>query len=221
MKIFAIDTSTDTLVIAYSNEQNILTLNYRGVEKHASKIGPLVHEFLNMADVNKGSIDLFGCGVGPGSLTGLRIGIAFIQGMAHAFSKNVVAVTSSEVVAANFLYHQGEIVIVKKAREGYVYIACYKENTEMLKPSVMEFEKAKHFVQTLNNPVVVGDAKKLFEHIAQTAPDELEAIRGEVLLNKVFEKIKSKSILKPHELEPLYLQKSIAEMNFEKRKSKG
>ncbi|MEJ5228615.1 MAG: tRNA (adenosine(37)-N6)-threonylcarbamoyltransferase complex dimerization subunit type 1 TsaB [Pseudothermotoga sp.] len=217
MRIFAIDSSTETLVMVYADEQNVLSLSYTGIERHATKLAPLAKQFLDMVGQPVESLDCLGCGIGPGSLTGLRIGIAFVQGMACALSKDVVEVVSSEIVALNFSHHNGEVVIAKKAREGYVYLACYEEKTQKLAPTVLELQAAKEFVKTLRSPIVAGDGKEFFKEIAKISSDEVEKIRGEILAKEVLRKAQEGVLVKPYELEPLYLQKSIAEMNFEKR----
>jgi tRNA threonylcarbamoyladenosine biosynthesis protein TsaB len=79
MKILALDTSTEAICVAYTDGQNIYSTNYFGVEKHAVKLAPLVNDFLKLCNVKVSDIDVFGCGIGPGSLTSLRIGLAFVQ----------------------------------------------------------------------------------------------------------------------------------------------
>ncbi|HEY8541137.1 MAG TPA: tRNA (adenosine(37)-N6)-threonylcarbamoyltransferase complex dimerization subunit type 1 TsaB [Pseudothermotoga sp.] len=219
MRIFALDSSSEKLVMCYADDQDIFTLTYKGTERHASKLAPVVKSFLDCVNKSIENIDYFGCGVGPGSLTGLRIGIAFIQGMACSLSKFVIPVVSLELIASNFCYHRGEIVIVKRAREGYVYLACYKQDKQILSPTVMEVQTAKDFLRNLRDPIIAGDAKHDFEDFGIVCSDELEDIKGEILAAKVLTRAKDKMIIQPHELEPLYLQKSIAEMNFEKRQS--
>lgn len=216
MRIFALDSSSQALVLCYTDEQDIVTLTYKGIEKHASVIGTLAREFLNCTGRTPQEIDCFGCGIGPGSLTGLRIGIAFIQGMACSLQKHVVPVASSELIARNFPYHRGEIVISKRAREGYVYISSYKQNHQLLSPCIMDIKSAEEFIKRLNDPLIAGDAKHYFENFGTICSDEFEIINGQILATQVLLKAKTKDTVEPHQIEPLYLQKSIAEMNFEK-----
>lgn len=217
MKIFALDSSSEVLVLSYADGQNIFTFTYKGLEKHASKIAPLVKGFFDCINKPIEDIDYFGCGTGPGSLTGLRIGIAFIQGMACSLSKKVIPVISSELIAKNFSYHHGEVVVVKKAREGFVYFSSYRQGKEIFGPMVAEIEVAKDCIRNSKDPIIAGDAKDYFEGFGIICSDELESIKGEVLAAKVLMQAQSKIFIEPEALEPLYLQKSIAEMNFEKK----
>ena len=217
MKIFALDTSTEAICVAYTDGQNFYSMNYFGVEKHAVKLAPLVNDFLKLCDVKVSDINVFGCGIGPGSLTSLRIGLAFVQAMACVTSKPIVPVVSSKVVAMNLSGCEQDVVIVKKAREGFVYISCYRSLQEVLAPSVLEIEKAFDILRNFKDPVVVGDAAHMFESVALVGKKELQYPRGEFLLHEVMQNFKANVVRKPHEVEPLYLQKSIAEMNLEKR----
>ncbi|HCO98055.1 MAG: Peptidase M22 glycoprotease [Thermotoga sp. 50_1627] len=216
MKIFAIDTSTEAICVAYTDGQNIYSTNYFGVEKHAVKLAPLVDDFLKLCRVRVSDIDVFGCGIGPGSLTSLRIAVAFVQAMACVTSKPIVPVVSSKVVAMNFSGCEHDVVIVKKARQGFVYISCYRNLRETISPSVVEVQKTRDILKSLNDPILVGDAAHMFESVARIGKKELQYPRGEFLLNEVVENLKANVVRKPHEVEPLYLQKSIAEMNLEK-----
>jgi tRNA threonylcarbamoyl adenosine modification protein YeaZ len=217
MKILALDTSTEAICVAYTDGQNIYSTNYFGVEKHAVKLAPLVNDFLKLCNVKVSDIDVFGCGIGPGSLASLRIGLAFVQAIACVTSKPIVPVVSSKVVAMNFSGCEQDVVIVKKAREGFVYISCYRNLQEVLAPSVVEVEKVFDILRSLKDPIVVGDAANTFESVAVVGKEELQYPRGEFLLHEVMENFKTNVVRKPHEVEPLYLQKSIAEMNLEKR----
>ncbi len=217
MKILAIDTSMDVLVITYGDEDSYLSLTYRGIERHATKLAPLTKHFLELARIDVKDIDFLGCGIGPGSLTGLRIGISFIQGLAVASKKKIVPVVSANVLSRNFYFHDGEVVVVRKAREGYVYIACYKNEQQILEPTIKEVDSAREFVKSLKNPLTVGDAKALFADISKLALDALEKIDGKILLEEVEKAINKGQCLEPALVQPLYLQKSIAEMNFEKK----
>lgn len=217
MKIFALDTSTEQICLAYNDCRNTYSISYLGESRHMVKLSPMIESFSKLAGVRFEEIDVLACGVGPGSLTGLRIGIATVQGIACAFKKKIVPVVSSKVLAMNFAYHVGDIVIVKHAREGFVYFSCYKKNEEMVTPKVLSVKEALEVTANLENPIFVGDAKNLFKHQGEVVPDELEFIRGELLLKEALESFKKGLILEPHQVEPMYLQKSIAEMNLEKR----
>lgn len=217
MKIFALDTSTEQICLAYSDRNNTYSISYSGESRHMVKLAPMIESFSKLAGVYFEEIDLLACGVGPGSLTGLRIGIATVQGIACIFRKKIVPIVSSKVLAMNFAYHTGDVVIVKHAREGFVYFSCYKKNEEMITPKVLSVKEALETTAILENPIFAGDAKNLFKHQGELVPDELEIIRGELLLKEALENFKRGLILEPHQVEPMYLQKSIAEMNLEKR----
>lgn len=217
MKIFAVDTSTEQICLAYSDGINVYSASYMGEQRHMVKLAPLVEAFSKFCDLRFEDLDALACGVGPGSLTALRIGIATVQGIACAHNKLIVPILSSKVLAMNFLHYEGEVVIAKHARENFVYFSCYQDGEEVLSPKVLSLREAFELASKLKNPMFVGDAKKLFEPYGKVCPDELQMLRGELLIAEAVENYKNGKAFEPHRVEPLYLQKSIAEMNLEKK----
>lgn len=217
MKIFALDTSTEQICLAYCDNKNTYSASYSGESRHIVKLAPMIESFSKLASINFEEVDVLACGIGPGSLTGLRIGIATVQGIACAFKKKIVPVVSSKILAMNFIYHVGDIVVVKHAREGFVYFSCYRKGEEMVAPRILSVQEAIETVSTLENPIFVGDAKDFFKNYGEVVPSELEVLRGELLLKETLRNFEKNLVLEPHQVEPMYLQKSIAEMNLEKR----
>ncbi|KAF2958843.1 tRNA threonylcarbamoyladenosine biosynthesis protein TsaB [Thermotoga sp. Ku-13t] len=217
MKIFAIDTSSDQICLAYSDGKNIYSASYVGEQRHMVKLAPMIEDFSRLAGLRFEELDALACGVGPGSLTALRIGIATVQAIACAHGKRIIPVVSSKVMAMNFLFHEGHVVVVKHAREHFVYFSCYQKSEEVLSPKVLSLQEAFELAQGLRNPIFAGDAKQLFQRYGQISPDELEMLRGELLIREAMENQQHGVVVEPHRVEPLYLQKSIAEMNLEKR----
>lgn len=125
MKILALDTSTHMATCAVIDENRILgeySLNQDMT--HSEKLVPMIKEVLDSLDLKVSDIDLYGVSIGPGSFTGLRIGVATIKAFAHLFDKPVVAVSTLEALAFNLSYN--EIVVpMMDARRDRVYTGIY------------------------------------------------------------------------------------------------
>ncbi|WP_353093027.1 tRNA (adenosine(37)-N6)-threonylcarbamoyltransferase complex dimerization subunit type 1 TsaB [Tissierella praeacuta] len=125
MKILALDTSTMMATCAVLDENRVLgeySLNQE--ETHSEKLVPMVKEVLDSLDLKVSDIDLYGVAIGPGSFTGLRIGVATIKAFAHLFKKPVVGISTLEALAFNLPY--GEIVVpMIDARRDRVYTGIY------------------------------------------------------------------------------------------------
>ncbi|QTA38355.1 tRNA (adenosine(37)-N6)-threonylcarbamoyltransferase complex dimerization subunit type 1 TsaB [Thermosipho ferrireducens] len=213
MNILALDTSTKRISIAYKNETNVVSVTFEGKDKHGRNIGILA-KYLKEIGVNFSTLDVIGVGIGPGSLTGLRVGISLALGL--AVEKKIVSVPSTKLIAANLMYCSKNIVVARKARQGYLYGAVYDENLdEIISPFIETIEGFKRKVSFLKDAIVVGDgADLLFEY--EKAEEFLSFPDPLRMLNIVEDEIKNQNFVE--KLNPLYLQKSIAELNFEKRK---
>ncbi|MBU5256013.1 tRNA (adenosine(37)-N6)-threonylcarbamoyltransferase complex dimerization subunit type 1 TsaB [Tissierella praeacuta] len=125
MKILALDTSTMMATCAILDENRVLgeySLNQE--ETHSEKLVPMVKEVLGSLDLKVRDIDLYGVSIGPGSFTGLRIGVATVKAFAHLFNKPVVGISTLEALAFNLPY--GETIIpMIDARRDRVYTGIY------------------------------------------------------------------------------------------------
>lgn len=124
MLILASDTSGKSLSVALCEEGNIIaeaTLNLGF--KHSVTYQPLVADLLTRSGRQKEEINLFVCATGPGSFTGIRIGIAAVKTMAWALNKPAVGVSSLEVLAAAF--PDSLVCSAIDARGGRVFSALY------------------------------------------------------------------------------------------------
>ncbi|MDE6361756.1 MAG: tRNA (adenosine(37)-N6)-threonylcarbamoyltransferase complex dimerization subunit type 1 TsaB [Clostridia bacterium] len=100
MKILAVDTAWDNMVVALSVDGIIYSeTSFDGAKKHNSLILPMIDRLLEKADVKIGEVDYFAAVVGPGSFTGIRIGVSTVNALAFANNKNCVAINALEEIA--------------------------------------------------------------------------------------------------------------------------
>ena len=120
MKILAIDTSSKNAAVAILENQNtIIELNNDDEKTHSQKLMPMIDEAFKKSNLSLDDINLISCCLGPGSFTGVRIGIATAK--AFADSKNIptVGVSSLEALAHN-LNQDGLICSLINANNGNV-----------------------------------------------------------------------------------------------------
>ena len=125
MKILAIDTSSSNASVAILEDQNVLIeLNNEDEKTHSQKVMPMIDEAFKNIGLCLDDINLISCGVGPGSFTGVRIGIATAK--AFVDSKNIYAngVTSLESLAYN-LNTEGYICSLIDAGHENVYAGFF------------------------------------------------------------------------------------------------
>lgn len=93
---------------------------------HSQKIMPQIAQMLKNAEVEVRNIDVFAAAVGPGSFTGVRIGVATVKGLAQAYNKPCAAVSTLEALANNVSCFSGLICPILDARREQVYNALFK-----------------------------------------------------------------------------------------------
>lgn len=126
MRILAID-SSGAVASAAVLENGIITGEYSINNKltHSQKLMPMIDQLLKSLDLKPADIDLFGCAVGPGSFTGLRIGISIIKGMAQALDKPTAGIPTLDGLAYNLSGFSGYICPIIDARNDNVYAGIY------------------------------------------------------------------------------------------------
>ena len=127
MLTLAVDTSTITASCAVAENGRILSeLNIQYGKTHSQKIIPMIKTVLKMIEKDFTDIDLYAASTGPGSFTGLRIGVVTVKAMAYAHNKPVCAVPTLDALAFSMPDFKGVITPMIDARNNQVYTALYK-----------------------------------------------------------------------------------------------
>ena len=129
MKILAIDTSTDYLSVAITDGNRTLARFHRKVgRRHSDLLVPTIKSLVKRCGMRPEDLSALFVGVGPGSFTGLRIGVATIKAMAYALRIPIVAVGSLDAIAGNASGHKGLVSPVLDARKNKVYACLYRSD---------------------------------------------------------------------------------------------
>ena len=131
MKILGIDTSTPIGSVALIDDDNLVaehTLNI--VQAHSSRLMPAIDTVLKWSDITVEDLDGCAVGIGPGSFTGIRIGVATIKSVCYAVDKPIVGVSTLEAVAYNLRWTNGVICPLLDARRSEVYGAIFEGGNE-------------------------------------------------------------------------------------------
>lgn len=229
MKILAVDTSSNVATVAVA-EDNVLLgeyiLNHK--KTHSQKIMVMIDELLRDLELTVNDIDLFAVSNGPGSFTGLRIGVATMKALAHSVNKPIVGVSPLAAMAYNLPYAEHIIVPIMDARQNRIYTATYiwddgfKEITE---PEATTIEECVADCGEYLDTIFVGDGaiihqdyikEKLGEH-AIFAPSNAMGQRASSVAALALEMAKKGEVSDYISLKPIYLKKSQAEQELEER----
>ncbi len=134
MRVLAVDSSLPILSVALVNDGALagaIALDGRGSRNE--KLLPAIDWLLTENGVDRHTLDLFAVTRGPGSFTGVRIGLATMQGLAMALGRPVCAMSTHEAVAFG---EPGAIAVIDDAGRGESYVSWFEDGAETLAPHI-------------------------------------------------------------------------------------
>ena len=215
MKLLCMDSSTKVLSLAVSDKERILKVNHAPLEGFlSSTIIPSIKKILKESKIKLEELDGFAVGLGPGSFTSLRVGLATIKGLAFATQKPIVGISSLDILA--MAVDNGTICAITDARRNMVYAGIYEKKTGKLKQkgAYLLTPLADLFNHLKKEPNVffVGDAVELFKEQIQkyrkdfkVSDSKLNYPQAEFLVPLTLEKFKTKKFEGNEKIVPLYL----------------
>lgn len=167
MKVLGIDTSTKTTAIGLIEDGNVLAeYNLTGLISHSESVTDMIEEIFSKFNFNLEDIDLIAVGIGPGSFTGLRIGITIAKVMAFSLEKKVIGVSS---LVANAMQDYGIVATIVDARRGNVYASIIENKDEikvLFEDKMLAFEDLKEELKKYDNVIIAGiDGEKFISEI--------------------------------------------------------
>lgn len=230
MNVFAMDTSSLTATVAVINEDKLLG-EYSVSNKltHSQTILPMADSLLGDLNMTLEDIDVFSVCIGPGSFTGLRIGMATVKTFSQALDKPVIGVSSLDAIAYSFFGVDGYTVCpIVDARRDEVYNALYRGEAKTV------FDRALHIDELLSeltdeNIIFCGDGVLVHRDRIisanknnrwQIAPQHLMLPKASSVAYKAMLRAKDNDFDDTYTLNPVYLRKSQAERELEEKNKK-
>ena len=162
MNFLSIDTSTKYSVVAIGGKGGKVHGCRRLFEKgRADRLSALIAECLKRSGLEIGAVDYFGVGVGPGSFTGLRIGLSIIKGLSYALKKPCLVFSSLDAIAFNNApYKKGRLCVMVDAKRSNVYSRFYDITGPVSKDALLSVPDL--LQKTAGSMVFTGDAIDLY-----------------------------------------------------------
>ena len=174
MILFCLDTSGPVAGVAIIQD-GAVRYEAMAVNKftHSQSILPMTEEAFRHTGLEVGQTDFFAVTIGPGSFTGVRIGVSTVKGLAHAAGKPCVPVDALEAMAAGLTPFHGVICPIQDARAGQVYGAAFRNGERLLSDAPMKLEEYLDAISGLGNRFLfTGDGAPVFrERIAEILGD--------------------------------------------------
>lgn len=226
MKIFAMDTSTLTASVAVLDDNRLLG-EYTVSDKltHSQTIMPMTDSLLKSLGSKLEDIDAFAVCLGPGSFTGLRIGMATVKSFSQVLNKPIIGVSSLDAVAYNFCHAEDVIICpMIDARRDEVYTSFYKNGEKLIDDKAIHIDE---LLDELGGKKVIfcGDAVSVHnERIKSRDNEEWKTAPCHMLLPKAssvaysaLKRAQMEDFDDAYTLNPVYLRKSQAERELEEK----
>jgi tRNA threonylcarbamoyladenosine biosynthesis protein TsaB len=231
MKYLTIDTTTKVTAVSLAENGSPVAESFlHTVKTHSERLIPLLDQLLKAASWSLSELEMIGVVRGPGSFTGIRIGIATAQGLAHVLDLPLVGVLSLDALAWAGLGRAEDIVPILDARKNEWYTARYRwskgqEKADCLTlPQAISTDLWLEQLKGLDRPICfVGDAtlkyKALIEEIlgesAVILPDYMSLPRGAYVAKAIWQRWQETGV--GELIEPFYIRYSEAEVNWAKK----
>ncbi|CAM1356491.1 tRNA (adenosine(37)-N6)-threonylcarbamoyltransferase complex dimerization subunit type 1 TsaB [Tenacibaculum halocynthiae] len=215
--ILNIETATKNCSVSIAKNGDVLAskeLN-NGNYSHAEKLHPFIQDVLNEASISIDEIDAVAVSKGPGSYTGLRIGVSATKGLCFSFDVPLIAIDTLKSLSMNANIDEGLIVPMIDARRMEVYSAIYDKNYNQVREIRAEIIDENSFEELLtdNKVYFLGDGsekcKNIITHRNAIFIDEKFPSAKEMALLS-FEKHKKNDIEDVAYFEPFYLKDFVA-----------
>ena len=217
MNFLAVNTAGESVEVALKVGDKEYFAFDSEYKKASEVLLPLIDEVLSRAGAELADMDFFACCIGPGSFTGIRIGLSTIRAVCQSLGKPAVAVTDLLELSYNETRLQKTIAL-SDAGNGYTYAAVYDEKRgEVVSPTCIAAQCVQDFLNTQKKPYsVCCDALS-----AKLCPNAcLRKIGGNALIKAVEHELSEAGTKDYKLLEPLYVRKSQAEQQLEESGNK-
>jgi len=234
MKVLGIDTSSMAASIAVIEDDTLICeFVVNDTKTHSQKLMVMIEEMLKISDIDVNEIDLLAVCIGPGSFTGIRIGVATAKAISHVNDIPIVAVNSLESIAQNASLSDKIILPILDAQKNQVYSAEYKYGKDgkfggIETISDIQIKEIEALVDEIKNSdkeyVILGEA--VYKYI-----DKFKELKNVKVCDSIYNVSKGsslclcginkfrqeKDIYNCYDIKPMYIKKSQAEIQYEQK----
>lgn len=214
MRYLIVDTSSRVLLLLANNGKGEIALWASNLDRYGSTLATIIEQTMNQLHLSCRELDFVGAGIGPGSLTGLRVGLSILKGLTFPFDTPIVPFNSLDVLARGLDFD--DYLIMRKAREGHYY---WREYSRGVARGLTQLSSTQEIVNTTDPSRTILCLEKK-ENALKFLNYEIEIIQSPSPLSMktiVLETFERKETVSGQDLSPIYLQRSVAEINWDDR----
>ncbi len=224
MITLAIDTSSRSAGLALLRDEDVVAEWFvRLRQTHSEDVLPAVAALLSAAGLSVGDVRLFAVTHGPGSFTGLRVGVGLVKGLALSTGGAIVGVSTLDALAQNLAFASHGVCPVLDAKKGQIYTSLYRPGgsggLEKIEPDQAVEPSA--FLEKITEPVIfLGDGvaaygdliRKMLPSLAFFAPANFQSVRPSAVALLALERYRRGESDDLVSFAPRYLRRSEAEI---------
>ncbi len=225
MKLLAIETSTMLGGVAILDNEKLIAESRINVKTtHSERLMSEIDRLLVCSSLKIDDIDVFGISIGPGSFTGLRVGLSAIKGLAYGTSKKIVSVPTLEAFAWNVSFSKYQVCPMLDARKKEVFAAIFKWHKDRFVRVMDERAiKIEELCRLIYEPTIfLGEGAILYKDTIEAWLKDLAILGNPQIMvplpsNTAYLcmlKAKNGEFDDPITLTPFYLRKSEAEIRL-------
>lgn len=214
MKILGIDTTTKFLCLGIYDDNKVYEYNLEVGRRLSVLLVQTIKRVLDTLGWQVSDIDYFACGLGPGSFTGIRVGLATIKGLSWRKNKPVIGISTLDILAKNARIDDGLIIPIVDAKRNLIYCCNYKAkngNIKRISPYMLLSEN-ELLKKIKKNAVILGDALNLYKENILKSKKWVAILdrdywypRAHNIIMLALERIKQKKFTSPFNIQPIYL----------------
>ncbi len=217
MKILGIDTATDILGVALTEDKELIVESRSNIKRaHAEKLINTIEKVLSEVKLKPQDLDGIAVSIGPGSFTGLRIGLAAVKGLAFAADIPVASVPTLDALVLQTQFYPHQIRPLVKAQGDEAYTALYHFEKGILSRdsgyqvidinNISELIKEKTLVLNIGMKNLENFIPEETEKSIEIAPQEFCKTSGYAVARIGYEKLFKNDVEDIDNLEPFYLK---------------
>ena len=224
MKILSIDTSTSSLSVCITDDDEVIgEINLNNGLVHSTTLMPAIENLFTVLNFDKSELSHIAVTVGPGSFTGIRIGVATANAFSIALNIPVISVSSLDAMSMNFISYEGTVITTIDAQRDTYYVGVYRARDskieKIIENTIMTDEELEEYIQNCKEKVLLAGEKR-----------ELSSCDNVIFANTHDNYIKSSNIamlsknVKDEDstfAKPVYMRKSQAEIVYDKKSNQG
>ncbi len=226
MNLLSIDTSGAACSAAVFCQGRLVSEQYLHHQKtHSAVLLELIDGCLARAELNLSQMELFAVSIGPGSFTGLRIGIGTVKAFAQATGKKIAALSALDLLAQNAPEKRGVVCALMDARNQRVFVSAYQDGEKILEDCALDLAELKEKLPSGKAVYFLGDGALSYREQlavafgdAQFAPPHLCLQRASAAYQLALAAAERNELVSCEQAKLNYLVQSQAERNYKEKR---